>query len=528
MKTLFKSHLFFSCIAVLLCFGIIAPSYGQALVSVDPPEVASPAVDSQLTIHLKITNGQNVAGYEVSVNFDTSALQYVSSVNGNYLPAGAFFAPPKVSQGKITLTATSVSDVATAANGTLASVTFSVLSVKTSTLQLTNVILSDPNATRLSVSTRNGAISGSQETKWDVNQDGTVNVLDLTLVAQNLGSSDTQTDVNGDGTVDVLDLVLVSRHLGESTGGNRQAQTPVQTPPTTAPPIPLEPMNGAIGEDEQTQPTPTPDTSEPVNEQAPPTPTLTNMVLIPAGEFQMGSNDAEASNDEQPVSTVYVNAFYMDETEVTNAHYKAFVTENPEWQKGQIDARFATLAYLNHWNENNYPAGTGDHPVTFVGWQAAMAYAKWAGKRLPTEAEWERAARGGLVGNKYPHGNTITPADANYNKNVSDTTAVKHYPANPYGLYDMAGNVWEWCLDEYDSNFYSTFPQDGVARNPLSGANSVEELLTNFADTESDRVLRSGAWSSLEQLVRVATRSGKSPMDVNEIIGFRCVRAASP
>ena len=106
MKTLLKTNLFFSCFTILLCFGITALSHGQAVVSVDPAESASPGVGSQLTIRLKISNGKNVAGYEVSVNFDTSALRYVSGTNGNYLPSGAFFAPPQVSGGKVTLAAT--------------------------------------------------------------------------------------------------------------------------------------------------------------------------------------------------------------------------------------------------------------------------------------------------------------------------------------------------------------------------------------------------------------------------------------
>ena len=283
---------------------------------------------------------------------------------------------------------------------------------------------------------------------------------------------------NGDRTVNVLELVLVAQDLGESTG----TQKPVTPPPPAG------------------------------------------MALIPAGEFQMGSNDAESDNDEQPVHTVYVDAFYMDETEVTNAQFKEFLIENPRWQKGRIDSRFASTSYLYFWSGNNYPSGMGNHPVDSVSWYAAMAYADWAGKRLPTEAEWERAARGGLVGNKYPHGNTLTARDANYGKNVKDTTAVGRYPVNAYGLYDMAGNVWEWCLDEYDADFYFTLPRHGVARNPLSGANSVKWLLDNFTNIKSSRVLRGGSWGNTERTVRVANRVSDAPTDSYNGNGFRCAR----
>ncbi|MDE0552721.1 MAG: SUMF1/EgtB/PvdO family nonheme iron enzyme, partial [Candidatus Poribacteria bacterium] len=164
------------------------------------------------------------------------------------------------------------------------------------------------------------------------------------------------------------------------------------------------------------------------------------MVLIPAGTFQMGSYDPGSDDSEQPLHTVYVDAFYMDSTEVTKAQFKAFVLENPQWRKDRIRKRFHTGDYLYDWNGNNYPDGEAAYPVTYVSWYAAMAYSKWAGKRLPTEAEWEYAARGGLVGKVYPYGNTITPHDANYGSNVGGPRAVGCYPVNGYGLYDMAGN----------------------------------------------------------------------------------------
>ena len=286
-------------------------------------------------------------------------------------------------------------------------------------------------------------------------------------------------------------------------------------------------FSGMDGRD-QNEPPVTVETPPEIVETTTPPPPPDGMVLIPAGEFQMGSNDAEADNDEQPVRTVYVDAFYMDETEVTNTAYKEFLLENPRWQKGRIDARFEDGDYLHRWNGNNYPNGKSNHPVVYVSWYAAMAYAEWAGKRLPTEAEWEYAARGGLKGAKYPHGNMLTPRDANYDRNVGYTAPVGRYPANGYDLYDMAGNVWEWCLDAYDSDFYFKFPRVGVARNPLSGANSVEWLLDNYTGVNGSRVLRGGSWYYTSRVVRVANRLNDSPSLTTEDFGFRCARTVTP
>ena len=231
-----------------------------------------------------------------------------------------------------------------------------------------------------------------------------------------------------------------------------------------------------------------------VTEPEPPKPIAPKgMVSIPAGEFQMGSNDPEADNDEQPVHTVYIDAFFMDEHEVTNLEYKKFVLANPRWSKGGIDARFHGGNYLGHWNGNDYPGGKANHPVIRVGWYGAMAYAQWAGKRLPTEAEWEYAARGGLVGKKYPWGDVIDSGKANYlDSGIGDTTPVGRYPPNGYGLYDMAGNVWEWCLDEYNKDFYFNSPRE----NPLAGANNVDWVINNFTSVITNRVLRGGSWFS--------------------------------
>ena len=310
----------------------------------------------------------------------------------------------------------------------------------------------------------------------DLNADGKVNIQDLVIIAQHLGTANAEVDQNGDGQIDILDLVLVAGLFGE------------------VPPKPAVPEG---------------------------------MVLIPAGSFLMGSEDEEAWANEQPVHTVHLDAFLMDKYEVTNAQFKAFVDANPEWQKDNIEDRFHDGYYLWHWSGTNYPFGRADHPVVYVSWYAAMAYAEWAGKRLPTEAEWEYAARGGLAGKKYPWGDTITDADANYALNVeSDMTPVGAYAANGYGLYDMAGNVYEWCLDAYDEDFYAASDD---SRNPIAGGMTVQELRENFTSIPSGsrRVLRGGSSGSVAQFVRVADRDRLTPTTTDSRSGFRCVRAVT-
>ena len=476
----------------LLCFGITAMSYGATVVSIDPAEVASPAVGGQLSVNIKISNGTGVAGYNITVGFDTAALQYVEMKNSTYLPAGAFAAPAQVSGNRVTLAATSLSGAASARSGTLATLKFKVVAVKASTLRLTEVILSDSAATALSVTKRNGEVVVRQSAPWDLNNDGTVNVLDLTLVARDLGKTGSPAgDVNGDGSVNVLDLVLVAQHLGETTGGG--GTTP--------------PADGGG--------TPTPPVSDPFE----------GMVLIPAGEFRMGSN-SEATN-EKPVHSVYVDAFYMDKYEVTNAEYSEFLNAKGKHTEGgimwyHIGQSASRIEYVS--GEYRVKTGYANHPVVEVSWYGAMAYAAWKGKRLPTEAEWEKAARGNLSGLKYPWGNTIDASKANYNKHINDTTAVGKYTANGYGLYDLSGNAEEWCLDEYNAGFYAISP----ARNPLSGANSINWILDNYTGVNSSRVLRGGSWRSVAFNVRCALRSLGTPASTYLNLGFRCVRAVSP
>ena len=223
------------------------------------------------------------------------------------------------------------------------------------------------------------------------------------------------------------------------------------------------------------------------------------MVLIPAGTFQMGSTIGD--NDEQPVHTVSLNAFYMDIYEVTNARYQKFVKSTGYPQPP-----------LSHNPRFNAP----DFPVVHVKWRDAVAYAAWANKRLPTEAEWEYAARGGLVGKSYPNSDIITYGDANLaGVGKTDkwkwTAPVGSFPPNGYNLYDMAGNVWEWCFDEYNSEFYSVSTQS----NPRFGRE-------HAPDNENFRILRGGGWGGAPEDLRVADRWYH--LSSGSTIGFRCVK----
>ncbi len=260
-----------------------------------------------------------------------------------------------------------------------------------------------------------------------------------------------------------------------------------------------------------------------------------SMVLIPGGDFLMGSDNKDSESDENLLHAVYVDPFFMDTYPVTNAQFKMFVDANPEWHK-PTDFYFWNIKwksakekpehdgdYLKHWHGNNYPDDKADHPVTWVSWYAAMAYAKWMGKRLPTEAEWEKAARGGILGQNYPWGNTIDSTMANYSNTIGDTTEVGQYPANGYGLYDMAGNVWEWCLDMYDAYFYLVPSQ----RNPVSGANSAESVPSELRDESVLRVLRGGSWLDSPQLLKAAFRYKNNPIRTLGRIGFRCVKTVA-
>ena len=223
------------------------------------------------------------------------------------------------------------------------------------------------------------------------------------------------------------------------------------------------------------------------------------MVYVPAGPFEMGSNNGES--DEKPVHTVSLDAFWMDQTEVTNAMYALCV------QAGVCDPPGNTTYYRD--------GAYGNHPVVSVNWQQASDYCAWAGSRLPTEAEWEKAARGGLEGKKYPWGDEAPTCQAGARKGAQysgcsgRTVSVGTFQPNGYGLYDMAGNVWEWVADWYSANYYSNSPSSNPT-GPESG---------------STKVLRGGSWDYYVYLIRSVFRYRYDPDYTNYYVGFRCLRS---
>jgi formylglycine-generating enzyme required for sulfatase activity len=235
------------------------------------------------------------------------------------------------------------------------------------------------------------------------------------------------------------------------------------------------------------------------------------LAYIPAGEFQMGNEYGD--EDEKPVHTVYLDVYWMDTTEVTNEMFAQFLNE----MGNQVE--YAQDWYVEKYikkvdNDWQVLAGYEDHPVLNANWFGARAYCEWAGRKLPSEAEWEKAARGGDEGNTYPWGNQEPSCQlgaingANYEGcGLEDTTQVASFSSNSYGLFDMAGNVYEYVMDKYSKFYYTVSPQE----NPKG------------PDSGSIAIIRGGAFSSQASNLNVATRddvySGYIPMPV----GFRCV-----
>lgn len=309
------------------------------------------------------------------------------------------------------------------------------------------------------------------------------------------------------------------------------------------------------------------------------------MVWIPAGEYQMGAaqQDQFARTDERPAHRVTVGGFWMDETEITNAQYQAFVKATgyktiaeraPDWEEMKkqlppgtpkpppevlvpgslvfrqpggpvpLDNVGNWWAYTAHadWKHPEGPnssiAGKENHPVVHIAWEDAVAYAKWAGKRLPTEAEWEWAARGGIAGALFAWGNEpIEQGETKANtwqghfpdQNTKQdgffaSAPVKSFKPNGYGLYEMAGNVWEWCADWYRPDYYATTNRPEGINNPQGPADSFDP----DEPTVPKRVQRGGSFlchDSYCASYRVSARMKASPDTGLMHAGFRLVKS---
>jgi formylglycine-generating enzyme required for sulfatase activity len=229
------------------------------------------------------------------------------------------------------------------------------------------------------------------------------------------------------------------------------------------------------------------------------------MVPVPAGKFFMGSQMSERGRDtSESQHEVSVAAFWMDPTEVTNAAFQKFLIANAKWQKPQVKPDFVDDEYLRNWKNAEYPFGEhGNYPVTRVSWYAAQAYCTWMKKRLPTEAEWEYAARAGTT-KAYWWGDDWAPARAAGNSERGPDPVGKQAHRNQWNLFDMLGNVKEWT-----STVYKPYPYDASdgREDPQS---------------TSARTVRGGSWADTPEYIRAAFRISKAPNFTDGLVGFRC------
>ncbi|MGM0440134.1 MAG: SUMF1/EgtB/PvdO family nonheme iron enzyme [Chlamydiota bacterium] len=235
-------------------------------------------------------------------------------------------------------------------------------------------------------------------------------------------------------------------------------------------------------------------------------PILTDMVIIKGGPHYRGGK--AGNRDESPRHEIYIDSFAIDIHPVTNEQFIRFL----DVMGGEKDSNNNDMIRIRESRINkrsgklSIESGYNKHPVVGVTWYGAVAYAQWVGKRLPTEAEWEVAARGGNDDNIYCTGNNIEKSQANFFS--SDTTVVTSYAPNEYGLYDMTGNVYEWCQDWYGYNYYEVSAQEpDNPKGPLQGVY---------------RVLRGGCWKSLKEDMRCSHRHRNNPGTINRTYGFRC------
>ncbi len=227
-----------------------------------------------------------------------------------------------------------------------------------------------------------------------------------------------------------------------------------------------------------------------------------SMKEIPAGKFVMGSDEDDA---EKPSHQVALGMYRICDHLITCTEYALFLSAHPEWAKDRADPELRDERYLEDWGPEGYPEGKGDHPVAFVSFFAAEAFASWLGMRLPTEAEWERAARGGLVGKKFPGGDQMNDKLANFAKQRRGTTSARSYEPNGFGLYDMAGNLFEWTADWY---------------GPYAAGEAADPRGPRDGDY---KVVRGGSWMSGAGTLKVSARFDMDPRTCGQV-GLRVAR----
>lgn len=256
-----------------------------------------------------------------------------------------------------------------------------------------------------------------------------------------------------------------------------------------------------------------------------------SVVRIPGATFKMGTDARRIPQlaevfkiqrhpvliqAEAPQHQVKLSSFSIDKYEVTNAEFAKFLAAHPEWTAANIPAQFNNGNYLEDWTNGTFPAGKENHPVVNVSWYAAVAYCQSLGRRLPSEAEWEYAARGGSKNKTFAWGDQ--PADktrANFGgSGMATTTPVGTYRANGYGLFDMAGNVWEYTADEWGA--YSAETQI----NPVAGRNFFVD--SSFMMISSRRVIRGGSYGGSPLNLRVTYRDSHPANGSQPFVGFRC------
>lgn len=254
-----------------------------------------------------------------------------------------------------------------------------------------------------------------------------------------------------------------------------------------------------------------------------------NVVLIEGGTFWMGTNSIDIPvlkahydidfpgifENETPAHQTIISTFRIDRYEVTNSQFSEFLIEHAEWRREQLPDGKHNGRYLENWNDGEFPEQLAKQPVVYVTWSAAQAYCRWRGGRLPTEAEWEYVARAG-DSREFPWGDELpSPDRANYSaSNNGEATDVGIYPPNGFGVYDLAGNVWEFLYDAWEPEYSSDAQVNPIIGGPLT----IEEE----AEMTGRRAVRGASFGGSVVNIRTRWRDSHVATNAIEFVGFRC------